>query len=166
MFITLLGIPVMTVLLMLQSGIISRLTLLHGCADIVLIVIVAWSLQERVKTALQWAIIGGILVSAVTAVPFFAPFFGYVATAILARWILQRFWQSPILAMLVTTFVGTLFYHVLSYSFIWVNGTTLPLIESLTIVTLPSALLNLLFALPVYTVIADLANWIYPEEVV
>jgi rod shape-determining protein MreD len=166
MIVTLLGVPVMTIMLMLQSGVVSRLNLLHGSADVVLLVVIAWCLQTRVKTGIEWSIIGGLLVSIVTATPFYTPFFAYVATAIFARWIVYRFWQSPLMTMLITTVIGTLLYHFLSYAFLWVNGTALPLLGSLTQVTLPSIFLNLLFALPVFTVITDLANWIYPEEVV
>lgn len=154
----------MTGLVMLQTGIFSRLTLLQGSADIVLLVIVAWSIQERVKTAWQWTFIGGLLVSLVTAVPFFAPLIGYGLTTFVARLILKRIWQTPIMAMLGTTFVGTMLYHLISLGILIANGSPLPVLESLTQVTLPSAMLNLLFSLPVYTVITDLAKWVYPEE--
>ena len=43
--------PVLIITLMLQLAIISRLPLLHGTADLMLLVLVAWALQERVRTA-------------------------------------------------------------------------------------------------------------------
>jgi len=66
--------------------------------------------------------------------------------------------------MFVTTFVGTVVFHLLSISGLALAGTTLPIQESLTLVTLPSALINLILALPVYTVVSDLSNWAYPAE--
>jgi hypothetical protein len=37
--------------------------------------------------------------------------------------------------------------------------------QALNIVTLPSILMNLLFAIPVYALVSELADWLYPEEI-
>jgi hypothetical protein len=37
--------------------------------------------------------------------------------------------------------------------------------EALSLVTLPSMVLNLMLALPVYILITDLANWLHPVEI-
>ena len=42
----LLALPVFAFLLMLQTAVISRLQLLHGAADIILLVVAAWALQR------------------------------------------------------------------------------------------------------------------------
>lgn len=45
-----------------------------------------------------------------------------------------------------------------------VLGTPLPIGDSLGLIVLPSMLLNLLFAVPVYVMIRDLAQWVSPVE--
>jgi hypothetical protein len=45
-----------------------------------------------------------------------------------------------------------------------ITGTSLPFLNALNLVTLPSVVLNLLLAIPVYAIISDLAKWIYPEQ--
>ncbi len=149
---------------MLQSAIISNLQLLGGNADLVLLVIVAWSLQERVKNAWLWGVIGGLLVSFISAVPFFAPLFGYVLIVIFARLLRSRIWQIPILAMLTVTVIGTFLMHLFDIVALFVNGQALSFTQSLNYVTMPSVLLNILLALPVYVLMADLAKWVYPAE--
>ena len=57
------SIPVLGSLVIIQSVIASRIALLQGTADIVMLAIIAWALQKRVMTAWHWAIIGGLLVS-------------------------------------------------------------------------------------------------------
>jgi rod shape-determining protein MreD len=161
---TLLAIPVLVILLMVQMVIASRLPLLNGTADIVLLVLVAWALQERVKNAWIWALIGGLLVSFVSALPMLTPLIGYMLIVALVRMIQKRIWQSPILAMLVATTVGTLFYQSLSWLVLSFYGSRLPLGESLSMVILPSTLLNLLLSLPVYALVLDMASWVYPIE--
>ena len=160
-----LAIIVLGVSLMIQTGIISRLPLLHGTADLMLLVLLSWVLQERVKAVWFWVLLCGAMVSLVSGLPFFMPVFGYLIVAGLARILRRQVWQVPILAMFVATFVSTLIYHAMSLAVLLVNGTNLPIMDSLTLVTLPSALLNLMLALPVYTVIADLAHWVSPSEI-
>ena len=162
--VTLLGVPIIGFLLIIQTAIISRLKLLEGTGDLILLFVIAWALQGRVRSAWQWAIIAGVLVSLVTALPYFIALAGYLTITLMARLLQHQVWQTPILAMFVMTFVGTVVFHLLSISGLALAGTTLPIQESLTLVTLPSALINLILALPVYTVVSDLSNWAYPAE--
>ena len=158
------GIPILLFLIMFQSAVVSGLPLLSGTADIVLLALVAWSLQERVRTAYEWAVIGGLLCSVITRLPFLIPVLGYLAAAFVARFLRRQVWQTPFFVMFITTFVGTLIYHILTWVVLVFQGVPLPLFESINLVLLPSALLNLVLALPVYAIITDLANSIYPEE--
>jgi hypothetical protein len=160
----LVGIPVLLVLLMLQSAVVTTLPLVQGTADLILLTLVAWSLQERVPSSYEWAVIAGLMSGLVTRLPFFIPIIGYLSVATLARLLRRQVWQSPFLAMFITTFVGTLFIHALSWATLAIQGTPLPLVDSLNLVVLPATLLNLVLALPVYAVVTDLAQSIYPEE--
>ncbi len=155
----------MIVLLILQTVLVSRLPLLHGTADIILLVLIAWALQEKVKHAWGWALIGGLMVSLISAMPYFSPLIGYLLIVAIARFLQRHVWQMPILAMFVATVVGTLIQQSLFYVVLQIHGTPLPLSESLSLIILPSALLNLLLSLPVYALVSDLANWVYPVEV-
>jgi hypothetical protein len=155
----------MLVLLMLQSAIVTSVPLLNGSADLVLLVLAAWALQERVPSAFEWATIGGILTGLVTKLPFFIPVAGYMIVAILGRILLRQVWQSPVFAMMLTTLVGTVIYHVLSWVVLSIQGVPLPIVESLNLVIFPAVLLNLVLAFPIYAVVTDLAQSIYPEEV-
>ncbi len=161
---TLLGIPILGFLIILQSTVVSRLSLLEGSADLMMLTVVAWALQERVRSSWQWAVIAGALVSLVSALPFYLVFTGFLLVTLIARLLQRQVWQTPILAMFIMSFLGTLIFHGLTIAGIAFTGTMLPVQDSLTLVTLPSALLNLIFALPVYIVVGDLANWVYPQE--
>jgi hypothetical protein len=47
----LIAIPILIILVILQSAIVSLVPLLHGIADIVLLAILAWAVQDRVTSA-------------------------------------------------------------------------------------------------------------------
>lgn len=164
MIAALVSIPVLCIAIIVQSAIISRLPLLFGSGDLVLLVLVAWGLQERVTTAWFWMLVGGALVSLVSAIPFFVPFMGYGMVTLMVYILQRRVWQTPILVMFVATMAGTIIYHIITIFVLKFSGTPLDWVESLTLVTLSSSLINLLLALPVYAVMVELANWLYPAR--
>lgn len=160
----LLALPIIGGLVILQSAVFSRLTLVNGSGDIILLTMIAWALHERVKSAFSWTIIAGLLVGWVSGLPLLLPLLGYGVSVALARLLRRQVWQVPILAMLMMTFVGTLIFHGLTIAFLQLEGVPLSWEESLTMVTLPSLLLNLLFALPIYALVNDFASWLFPER--
>lgn len=162
---TFIAIPVIGALAILQAGLISRLPLLHGTADLVLLMVVAWALQKRVETAWQWCIIGGLVVNIISAVPFGMPLLGYSLTTALALALRRRIWQVPILAMFLVTFVGTLITQGITLLALRITGVPIPVPAALNLVILPSVLLNLLLSVPIYFLAGELAGWLYPEEI-
>lgn len=160
----LISIPVLIVGLVLQTTIVARLPLLHGTADLMLLIVAAWSLLERGHSAWLWAVLASLLVSAVSAVPPLAVWVSYLVVMAAARLLQRRIWQSPLLTMFVVTFLGTITQNAAVIGFLRFGGTPIGIQESLGQVTLPSVLLNLLFALPVYAIMRDLAGWVYPYE--
>ena len=158
------AIPFLGVLVILQSSVANRMPLLHGTADLILLAITAWAIRPRVKTHWQWTIIGGLLVSLFTSLPIYVFLTGYLAATALAVYLRQRVWKAPLLAMFSVVFTITLFIHVLTVFTLGLQGTLLPILDVLNQVTLPSLLLNLLLAIPVYAIIGDIADRFYPEE--
>lgn len=162
---TLLAFPILGVLVVLQSSLISRIPLLLGTPDLMLLVITAWALQKRVETAWQWMVVGGILATISSALPLGVALLGYAFATGLALLLRRRIWQAPVLAMFLVVFTATIVFHGLSILALRLVGNPIPLTDALNLVTLPSLLLNLLLAAPVFYLIGDLANWLYPVEV-
>jgi hypothetical protein len=162
---TLISLPILGFVIMFQTTVVSRIHLLQGTADLVLLVLSAWALQERVSSAWQWSIIAVLFLSLATALPLPALAVAYLGATGIALIVRRHVWQLPILAMLITTFMGTLVVQVISVFTLWLEGTSLPIIEVLNLVLLPSLLLNLLLAIPTYAIMGDLANWLHPKEI-
>jgi hypothetical protein len=131
----------------------------------VLLALAAWALQERVQSAWAWAVIGGLVIGLASALPFGAMLAGYLAITALALFLRRRVWKVPVLAMFITTFFGTLLTHAITIVVMLVDGARLPLVDSLNLVTLPSLLLNLLLAVPMFVMMGDLASWLHPKEI-
>jgi len=160
----LIAIPLLALILILQTAIISNTPLLGGYADLMLVALSAWALQDDVETSWHWAIFGGILVGWVSALPWYIPLIGYLFTVVLARFMVKRIWQAPILAIFVLVFLGTLTTHFLSIAVLRLSGSPLSIADALSTVTLPSLFINLFLALPAYPIFRDLAVWVYDIE--
>lgn len=160
----LVAFPILTFLAIFQTSVVSRLPLLQGTADLILLVLVAWSLQERVRSAWQWTLIGGFIIGSVSILPDLVTVGAYLAVTGLVLLVRRRIWEIPILAMFALTFIGSLITQLAALMAVTLGGTVLPVFDSFRLILLPSLLLNLLLAAPVYAVIKDLAEWIYPED--
>lgn len=155
-------IPVLVLLLMLQLAIVSRIQMLNGAADIMLISLIALSIQKNIPTVWVWGLAGGLMVSLVTALPFIVPIAGYLLIVIAGRAIQRSVVHAPVLAMFLISIVGTLFVHALSMIALFINGVNVSIADSLTRITMPSVLLNLILCLPIYLIMTDLSKMAYP----
>jgi len=160
----LVGIILFGILTILQSTVVTRMPLLHGTPDLILIFLLAWALQDRVKSAWHWCIIGSIYTSFYSALPFGTYIIAYLMATGVARLLKQRVWKAPILAMPAATFIGTLLVQIISVISLLIMGVNLPLVTVFNIIALPGLLLNLFLAIPVFFIMQDVARWLYPEE--
>src|SRR5512142_1530188 len=108
----LVAVPVILFSVTLQSAVISRVYLLSGIADLPLVMLAAWALQEEVDSAWHWAAAVGLLVGFISEISWVVPVFGYLAVVTLAQVFQRRVWQAPLLAMFSITFLGTIIVNV------------------------------------------------------
>jgi rod shape-determining protein MreD len=164
MFRNLIAFPLLALVVIVQSTVISQMTLLAGYADLMLVVLAAWALKVDASTAWLWAILGGVMVSFVSGMPWPVTMTGYLFVVLLAQLLRRRIWQAPLLAVFSVVFIGTLAMNILGLIVLNLIGTPLPIGDSLGLIMLPSVLLNLLFAVPVYAMMRDLARWVSPAQ--
>jgi hypothetical protein len=158
----LVAVPVILLAVIVQSSVISQITVLKGFADLPLVMLAAWALQEEVDSAWHWAIAAGILVGLVSGILWVAPLAGYLATVAFAQGFRRRVWQAPLLAMFTITFFGAVVTNIITFVVLRFSNIALALDDALGLIILPSILLDLILAIPVYVVMRDLARWVYP----
>ncbi len=160
----LIAVPVILLAVILQSSIVSRITLLTGTADLPLVMLAAWAMQDDVETAWHWAIATGVLVGFVSGLSWVVPLASYILVIVLAQVLQRRVWQAPLLAMFSVTFLGTIGLSVFSLVVLRFSGISLAIADAFGLVTLPGILLNMLLAIPVFAVMRDLARWVYSSS--
>jgi len=76
--------------------------------------------------------------------------------------LLVKIWQTPILVLFFLTLLGSLIVMGLDYSYLALIEGNRPLWDTFNLIILPSIVLNLIFILPVYSLIGELTKLFYP----
>lgn len=160
----LIAFPLLGLAVILQSSAVSQVNLLSGYADLPLVLLAAWALQERVDSAWHWGVLVCLFSGFISSMPVPVVIAGYLGVVFLARILQRRVWQAPLLAMFSVVFLGTLFLHLLSFIVLRFLGTPLPFGDVIGLITLPSLLLNMLLAIPMYAFMRDVSYWVYPAQ--
>ncbi len=154
--ITIIGVPLIAVLVIIQTSIISRLNISYGSADLVMVFLIAWILCENRRSGIWWAVAAGFFMSYISAVPFYSYLIGYVLIGLICMEVKKRMWNIPLIIMIVITFLGTVIYLMISFATISFFYSSLPLIESIEKIVLPSAAINMVISIPVFVIIRDI----------
>ena len=132
--------------------------------DVVLVAVIAWALNNRVKTGWLWGIMAGVAVGFVSALPFVAVLACYIAITGFARYLQRRVWQAPLLAMFMTTLLGTLMMAGIAILNLSFDSGGFSLQMAFSQIVLPTVLMNLMISLPIHFIFIDFADWVYPLE--
>lgn len=159
-----LSIPILAIISILQSAVVSRLPLNQGVADLMLVLLVAIALQKRVKTAWQWSIIGGLLIDFSSGLPFGIFTISYTLATGLGLLIRERIWRFSFLMQLLVVLIGTLVSQGLSSLVLFLQAGSLDILTVLRVITMPSIILNFMLSLPIFVLTRDVLDQIEPQE--
>jgi len=160
----LISLPVFLILSVIQTVAISRISIIAGSGDIVMLALIAWIVIDEEGNHLGWAIISGFLISILSAMPIVTVFGIYITASILARIARRIFWQSPILALFSTIILATIMKFLIEIFTLQYLGIPAPFVLSLTSVLLPTLVLNIFYTFPIYVLMGDIAHWISPKD--
>jgi len=159
------SIPVLLILSVFQISVISRIQLINGSADIILLAVATWGIKDKNKSVFFWALMGGLFISITSSMPLLTPIFPYLIIAVMTQLFQTRIWQAPIISVIIVVIMGTIIQHVYNLFVLLIDGLELDWISALQVVTLPTIFLNLLLLFPVYFLMNDLRKWITREEI-
>lgn len=147
----------------LQVAVVSRLPLQNGMADLVLLFVIAWSLNREAKQFYIPVLLAAGLMTFISSVPIPAVLLSYAFAALITRLLVSRLWEMPVFSMLILTLIATITQHVIYIVIMQIGGTPISLGESLNLVTLPSAFLNIILSLPIFLIVRDVQKIVFTE---
>ena len=160
----LVSLPIMLILSVIQTVAVSRVNLMSGSADIILLTIVSWGITEKDRSVFVWALVGGSLISYISAMPAVVIITSYLIIAGITRVIKKGLWQLPILAVLLSSIIAIITKFIIDIIALQVMGIKLTLSTSIKMTLAPNLILNLFLIFPVYLIMSDLSKWISPKE--
>ncbi len=159
------GLPLMALLAILQSAVVSQLRLADGQADLVLVAVVAWALTGRWQEAMVLGLAGGLFLDLLSALPLGSTALALVLVAYVVSLTEGRLWGAHLLTPLGVVFAASLFFsaYMLLASVIVGARVDLPSLGSR--VLLPELFLNMLLAIPAAQLASALNRALFPPEV-
>jgi rod shape-determining protein MreD len=161
----LVGVPVMCLAAVAQSTILTQYHLYGGTLDLVLLIVLGWTLTGDSLGGIGWGFVGGVCLDLLSGGPFGGTALGLTLVAYLAGLTEGRFWGSHILLPLALALLGTFVFHLVSLVTLSVMGFAVNWAISLVRVVLPSALVNTLLMLPIYYALRWVHAQVYPPAV-
>jgi rod shape-determining protein MreD len=141
-----LAIPLLTGVALVQTVLLSRVNLWGARPDLMLLVVLVWTVVRGVDEGLVWGFVGGFIIDLFSGGPLGATVLALLAVAFLAGQPWGRGIGAPLAWLLLLVFVAVVAYHlVLLIALAW-TGYAVDWAGSLLRVAGPSALLNAVLA--------------------
>ena len=159
------SIPLLIFETYLQIGIISRIQIGNGTADLFLITLSILSLQSKLQESILWIILASGIFTLISATPFPVYFLVYFFVVFTAHFLRNRILQSPLIATILVVTVGSLFFGLVNIIFLVFNQIAINFSEVIENIIVPTLIGNLLLSLVAYPFIMDLMHWVQGEEI-
>jgi rod shape-determining protein MreD len=137
-----LTLTLLTSAALVQTTLLSRVSVLGGQPNLVLLAVLLWSLLRGVDEGLVWAFLGGLIVDLMSGGPLAGTAIALLAAAYLAGQSLAEQVGSQAVRSMILTVLGTATYHLVLLAVLNWTGHTVDWPFSLTRVAVPSVVLN------------------------
>lgn len=158
------GMPILAVAAFIQVGFFGQIRLMGGTSDLLLLCIIAWSINERTKYSWILVITAGLIMSYISAMPMYGYLWMYLFIWLLIRFIKMRVWQMPLVLMLFVTIVGTLIISAGTLGLLYLQNASINYLDAFRQIIIPSLVMNLLLSIPIYAFLNDVIYTIYMNE--
>lgn len=161
----LIGVPVLVLLGVLQASLLSQLRVLEGAPDLILLAVVGWAITGRARQSMTLGLLGGLVLDLLSGLPLGVTSLPLILSAYLVSLGEGRFWEAHFFMPLGAVLAASIVYHGAALAAAFVFGRSPDLAFALSRIVLPSALMNVLLALPVAQLAGALEQQLYPPEV-
>ena len=137
----------------LAGNFTSVLSNTRGQINLVMLVVLAWSIRADLSSAFIWAFVGGILIDLFSILPLGTSSAALLLVAYFANGVARQVYRVRIFTILAMTFLATVFIYAFSFAALLLLGNTYDPLMQLRLVLIPSLLYNLVVSVPVYALV-------------
>lgn len=147
-------VPLLLAVVLLQATVLPELTILGVKPELMLLMVLAWSLLRGPEEGLVWAFMGGLALDLFSGGPFGASTLGLLAVSFLSGLTEPSVIRTSFVLPMGAALVGTLLYQSLFLLVVQLTRGTVPWTDSLFQVTLPSLAVNALLMPVIFQALA------------
>lgn len=137
-----------------QVSLIPALGISPVPPDPMLVVVVAWGVLRGARSAMIWALIGGLFLDLLSSGPFGGYTLGLLAAAGIAGFGSGTIYRSHLILALVMVAVATVAQDLIQLALLWINQQPISLPDALSRLILPEILYNIVLMLFVFPVLS------------
>jgi rod shape-determining protein MreD len=151
------SLPILLVVAIIQSTIIPLLRIFGGGPDLILVLVVSWTLLAGLEEGIVWAMVGGILQDLLTGIPTGTTALALVVVVFVVNLVVGEIGKSNLVVPPAVIAASTAGYELFLAVLLAVLGRGIPFGYVITSVTIPTLLLNVLIMLPAFRIM----GWVY-----
>ena len=110
--------------------------------DLVVVIVLGWSILKNFTEAVTWAFIGGVILDVLTSPPFGVFTVSFLLTAILINFWHSRLSDSTLLLPILFALPYTMFFNLCNLLFLQVLGYTIAWGSAVRTIIFPAGLMN------------------------
>jgi rod shape-determining protein MreD len=152
-----LSLLILAVTVIVQGTLLARFRFFGASPNLLLVVVVCWSLLHTVSEGLVWAFVGGLGVDLIAGLPLGSTPLALMPTCFLAGLGRSRIFTNSVLLPALLVALATLIYGWASLILLSLRGATVDWVGSALRVMLPELAVNVLLVLVIYPILRWLA---------
>lgn len=155
----------MLIAAVLQASLVPEIRIGEAGPDLVLLLVLSWTLLGGFEEGVYWAIAGGIMLDLLDGTPTGLTAMALVLVSFAASLIFGKVGRNNFIFPPLVIIAGTFVYHGILIVLLRITGSAVPIVYSVTQVTLPSALYNLILILPLFRILGRIYEFSRPRRV-
>ena len=152
-----LSLLILAVTVIIQGTLLARLRFFGASPNLLLVIVVCWSLLHSVSEGLVWAFVGGLGVDLIAGLPLGTTPLALMPTCFLAGLGRRSIFTNSVLLPALLVALATLIFGWINLLLLSVRGVPVDWTDSALRVMLPELALNVLLALVIYPILRWLA---------
>ena len=160
-----LGIPLLILAAIIQTTVIPEIRFGEAGPDLVLMLVVIWTLLAGFEEAVVWALAGGIVADLLTRMPTGTTALALVFVSFVIGNVPGQISRNNVLFPPLVVAGSTLAYHTIIMIVLRLTGTEISFFYVLTRMSLPGALYNAILILPLFRLLGGIYEAYRPRRI-
>ena len=125
----------------------------RGQLNLVMLLVLSWSIRSDLTGGFIWAFVGGILIDLFSIFPLGTTSAALSVIVYMVNGVTRQLYRVRIFTILAMTLMATIFFYTYTYFALLLGGHTYDIIMQVRLVLIPTILYNLVAILPVYVLV-------------